>query len=258
MAPAVMPDKDKLSYAIGMNIGNGIKRSEIDVDVDTVAAAIKDILAGKPTRFSDAEYKEIFEQLNRAMAARRQADAEKGIAFLAENAKTEGVKSLPSGVQYKVIQEGSGPMPKDNDTVNVAYRGTLMDGTVFDETNNFPTPVKGRLIRGWQEILPMMKQGSKWKVFIPSVMGYGPRGFPPKIGPNAVLIFDLELKSITPGAPVLPQMTPRASASQPPGMTANTPVVSGQIIKVPSADELKHGAKIEVIEPGKTNTINSQ
>lgn len=266
-----MPDKDKLSYAIGMNIGNGIKTTGITVDVDTLAAAIKDIQAGKTTRLTEDEYKATLSQLNHALASKRQADAEKGQQFLAENQKAEGIKTLPSGVEYKVLQEGTGAMPKENDTVTVSYRGTLMDGSEFDHNDSFSTPVRGRIIRGWQEVLPLMKQGSKWKIFIPAAMGYGPRGMPPKIGPNAVLIFDLALNSITPGAPVLPHLTPGApgspgmhlppgnSSSQPPSPPgASTPVVSGEIIKVPSADELKHGAKIEVIKPGQTNTTSTQ
>jgi hypothetical protein len=134
----------------------------------------------------------------------------------------------------------------------MAYKGTFIDGTEFDHNDNFHTPVKGRTIQGWQKILPLMKEGSEWQVAIPANLGYGPRGNPPKIPGNSVLIFDMELKSITPGAPTLPPVTsgaskPTASAS------TSTPVVSGEIIKVPSADELKKGAKIEVIKDGQTN-----
>jgi FKBP-type peptidyl-prolyl cis-trans isomerase FklB len=271
MAFTPMPDKDKLSYAIGMNIGNGIKTAGISINVDTVATAIRDVLSSNTTRLTEEQYKETLSQLNRAMASKRQADAEKGQQFLAENQKAEGVKTLPSGVEYKILQEGTGAMPKENDTVTVSYRGTLMDGSEFDHNDTFSTPVNGRIIRGWKDVLPLMKQGSKWKIFIPASMGYGPRGMPPKIGPNAVLIFDLALNSITPGAPTLPQLAPGTPGapkaqftSQAPGAPPNppggnnTPVVSGEIIKVPSADELKHGAKIEVIKPGQTNGTPAQ
>jgi FKBP-type peptidyl-prolyl cis-trans isomerase FklB len=255
--PPEMPSKDKLSYFIGMSIGRTMQRDGLsnEVDVDIIATAMKDILAGKQPRFNDTEYREIGQQLNGAMQAKRMAmrkeedermkkegaeNKAKGDAFLAKNATEPGVKTLPNGLQYKVLQEGSGPMPGTRDTVTVSYKGTTIDGTVFDQNPKFPTRVTGQTIKGWSEVLPLMKVGSKWQVVIPSEMAYGPRGFPPKIGPDAVLIFDMELLSDTP-PPVPPTM--RTSSSGPP----STPVVSGQIIKVPSAEELKRGAKIEVI-----------
>jgi FKBP-type peptidyl-prolyl cis-trans isomerase len=254
-----MPDKDKLSYFIGMSVGNSIKKQELTVDIDTVAAAMKDVLSGRPTRFTDAEFSEIQRQLGGAlrakMMAQRQAEQAKmekegaenkvkGEAFLAQNAAQPGVKSLTNGLQYKVITEGTGAMPGPKDTVTVSYKGSLIDGKVFDQNDKFTTAVTGRPIKGWSEILPLMKVGSKWQVVIPSDLGYGQRGSPPKIAPNAVLVFDMELLSDTPPA-VAPTITPMASA--PPMPPSSTPVVSGQIIKVPSAEELKNGAKIEVI-----------
>jgi FKBP-type peptidyl-prolyl cis-trans isomerase FklB len=140
-------------------------------------------------------------------------------------------------------------MPQPTDTVTVGYRGTLIDGTEFDSNNNFKTAVNGRIIAGWQKILPLMKVGAKWQVAIPSGMGYGLRGSPPKIPGNSVLVFDLELKSVTQGSPKPPVPPPNRFSATPP----STPVVSGQIIKVPSADELKKGAKIEVIDTNQTN-----
>lgn len=258
---AEMPEKGKLSYAIGMNIGNGLKHQELNVDVDTLATALKDVLGGKPTRLSDKEAGEVLNQLRAAMQAKQRAQAEeakaKGEAFLLQFARGAGVTTLTNGLEYKVIKEGNGAMPTENDSVTVAYRGTLSDGTEFDSTNNFTTPVKGRIIQGWQKILPLMKVGSKWQVAIPSALGYGPRGMPPKIPGNSVLLFDLELKSITAGPPALPPIsTAPPAASKPAAPASNTPVVSGQIIKVPSADELKKGAKIEVINPGQTNGVN--
>jgi len=264
---AEMPEKGKLSYAIGMffggNITNGIKRGELDVDTNTVLEAIKDVVTGKPTRLSQKELNDVMTQLRAAMTAKQNAEAEgakaKAQAFLAQFAKGAGVTTLSNGLEYKVIKEGDGAMPKENDTVTVAYRGTLSDGTEFDHNDDFKTPVKGRIIAGWQKILPLMKVGSKWQVAIPSALGYGPRGMPPKIPGNAALIFDLELKSITPGAPTLPPISaspPAASKPAPPAPTA--PVVSGEIIKVPSAEELKKGAKIEVIKAGQTNVVNPQ
>jgi FKBP-type peptidyl-prolyl cis-trans isomerase len=270
--PAEMPEKGKLSYAIGMNIGNGLKHQEINVDVDTLATAIKDVLAGKPTRLSEAEYSAVLNQLTAARQAKLKAEAEeakaRGEAFLAQFARGAGVTNLSNGLEYKVIKEGDGAMPKENDTVTVGYRGTLSDGTEFDHNDNFTTPVKGRIIQGWQKILPLMKVGSKWQVAIPSTLGYGPRGMPPKIPGNSALLFDLELKSIKPGPPTLPPISAAPPAvskpaappavSKPAAPAQTTPVVSGEIIKVPSADELKKGAKIEVIKAGQTNVVNPQ
>ena len=264
--PPKMPDKDKLSYAIGMYTGSNFKRDKIDVDIDTIATAMKDVLGGNPTRMTDDEVKTTMQQFQGAMRAKMTAEREKeaaenkakGEEFLAKNAKADGVKALPNGLQYKVITEGDGPMPKSNDTVTVSYKGSLIDGTVFDHNDHFTTPVTGRTVKGWSEVLPLMKTGSKWEVTIPPELGYGPRGFPPKIGPNSVLIFEMSLLSIAPpptNAPVKP-FAPAAgpgtaahgSNSVPPSPPAiSTPVVSGQIIKVPSAEELKKGAKIEVI-----------
>jgi FKBP-type peptidyl-prolyl cis-trans isomerase len=249
--PPVMPDKDKLSYAIGMNIASSFKSRGLEVDVDTLATAIKDVLGGKPTRFTDAEVRATLDQYMKAsrakMMAEQEAERQKGLDFLAKNAKADGVKSLTNGLEYKVIKEGAGPMPASNDIVTVSYKGTLIDGTTFDENTNFTTPIVGRTIKGWSEILPLMKVGSEWEVTVPSNLGYGPRGRPPKIGPNAVLIFDMTLLS---NAPAPPPPHPAATAGGPPAPpagTTSTPVVSGQIIKVPSAEELKKGAKIEVI-----------
>jgi hypothetical protein len=185
----------------------------------------------------------------------------KGEEYLAKNAKAPGVTVLTNGLQYKVLKEGTGDMPKLTNTVTVSYKGSLIDGTVFDQNEHFTTPVKGKTIKGWSEILPLMKTGSKWEVTVPSDLGYGARGFQPKIGPNSVLVFEMELLSIAP-PPAAPPATPPTNAAAvqaphsvppaPPGTT--TPVVSGQIIKVPSAEELKKGAKIEVI----TNVPNAQ
>jgi hypothetical protein len=152
--------------------------------------------------------------------------------------------TLPSGLQYTVVAEGEGASPKPEDTVTVKYRGTLMDGTEFDktpdgETANFPA---NRVIRGWTEALTRMKPGAKWKLFIPSDMAYGLRGSPPKIGPNAVLIFDVELVSF--------QASPAAANPNPP--------LTSDIIKVPSLEEMKKGAKIETIKPEEVERLQKE
>jgi FKBP-type peptidyl-prolyl cis-trans isomerase FklB len=262
--PPVMPDKDQLSYAIGVNIAGSIKRDELDVDVDTIATAMKDVLAGRPTRLDEKEVKAIMTQFTQAMRAKMAAQREKtltenkvkGEEFLAKNGKEAGVTTLSNGVQYKVLKEGSGPMPKLTDTVVTSYKGRLIDGTVFDQSEHYTNAVT-RSIKGWSAVLPLMKTGSKWEVTIPPELAYGTRGSPPKIGPNSVLVFEMELLSISaPTAPpAITKVTNPISAQPPPNPPgANTPVVSGHIIKVPSADEIKKGAKIEVI----TNVPNSQ
>ena len=147
--------------------------------------------------------------------------------------------TLTNGLQYLVLTEGTGPIPKPTDTVNVNYKGTLLDGTEFDSSYSrnqpFTTQVSSGVITGWQEALKRMKVGSKWRIFIPSELAYGEKGSPPRIQPNSALIFEIELLSIK---------EPASETNQ---------AVSGEIIKVPSADELKKGAKIEVIKPGQTN-----
>ena len=268
--PPPMPDKEKLSYAIGMSIANKIKRDQLDLDMDTVATALNDVVGGKPTRITEAELKSTMTQFQQAMpgwvATRNKT---KGDEYLAKNKQASGVTTLSNGLQYKVLKEGTGELPKTNDTVVVNYKGALIDGTVFDQKDGFTNRVVGQTIKGWSEILPLMKTGSKWEVTIPPDLGYGVRGNR-GIAANSVLVFDMELVSICPPGSI-PAPTPVANRppmtsphplptgpSMPPvpggTNTTTTPVVSGQIIKVPSAEELKKGAKIEVI----TNAPNSQ
>ena len=244
--------KEKISYGIGMNIGNNLKRSGYDVDVDILAGAIKDVMAGKELRLNDAQAREALMNYQKELNAKREDErlklAEKnrkeGDAFLAENKKKEGIKiltvTLPDGtnsaeLQYKVLTEGTGEMPKSNDTVTVNYRGTLIDGKEFDSSAKRGQPAKfemTRVIKGWTEALKMMKTGSKWQLFVPSALAYGDRPFGQLIEPGSTLIFDLEL------------LTTEAA----PQLTSPQPLTS-DIIKVPSAEELKKGAKIEVIKP---------
>jgi FKBP-type peptidyl-prolyl cis-trans isomerase len=272
--PPPMPEKSKLSVAIGMYFGrsitNSVKRGELDIDNALMLKTIEDVINGKPAPMTEMEVQATLNQLKAAMqprmAARQAAERQKaeqegeqakakGDAFLVQFAKDPTVKKTAEGMEYKVLKEGAGPMPTANDTVTVNYRGTLIDGTEFDHNNGFTHSLRGGLITGWQKIMPLMKVGSKWEVAIPPALAYGPRGFPPKIAPNSVLIFDLELTGITPGAPV---PTPPAPPGKPTAQASSANVVSGEIIKVPSADELKKGAKIEVIKPGQTNVVNGQ
>ncbi|MEW6323862.1 MAG: FKBP-type peptidyl-prolyl cis-trans isomerase [Nitrospirota bacterium] len=202
--------KHDVSYSIGMDIGATLKRQSLELDPDAVAAGLKDALTGAKTKLTAEQAREIlttFQEELRAKAEERAAQlAEKnkkeGEAFLAENKKKAGVKTLPSGLQYKVLTEGKGKLPKATDTVTAHYRGTLIDGTEFDSSyqRGEPAtfPVTG-LIAGWTEALQLMKVGSKWQLFIPSDLAYGPRTASQLIGPNATLIFEVELLSVQEG-----------------------------------------------------------
>ena len=201
-------EKEKLSYSMGVATGMQMKRQSIDVDADMFAKGLKDAVSGGTLMMTEPQVQETLMKFQQDMAAKQaektklQAEANKkeGEAFLAENKKKEGVKTLPSGLQYKVITEGKGKMPKETDTVTTHYRGTLIDGTEFDSSHKrgqpATFPVKG-VIKGWTEALQLMKEGSKWQLFIPSELAYGERGAGQTIGPNATLIFDVELISIS-------------------------------------------------------------
>jgi FKBP-type peptidyl-prolyl cis-trans isomerase FklB len=199
--------KDKLSYTIGVNVGRNMKQLPAEIDPEQFVKGFKDGLSGTKTMLSDEEMrtvttafqKELAEKQAEKMKAVGEKNKKEGEAFLAANKKKEGVKTLPSGLQYKIIKEGTGKKPKATDKVTCQYEGTLIDGTVFDSSykRGEPAtfPVNG-VIPGWTEALQMMKVGSKWQLFIPSKLAYGERGAGPQIGPNAVLIFTVELISI--------------------------------------------------------------
>lgn len=204
---ALKTEKEKLSYAMGMDMGNSFKRQSIDIDPDILARGMKDALSGGKVLLSDEELVAIKNNFRQALAKKqeeaRKTLAEKnkkeGEAFLAENSKKEGVKTLPSGLQYKVITEGNGKSPAATDTVTVNYRGTLIDGTEFDSSykRGQPAtfPVNG-VIPGWTEALQLMKEGAKWQLFLPAKLAYGEKGAGNIIGPDAVLIFEVELISV--------------------------------------------------------------
>lgn len=200
--------KDKLSYAIGMDIAQTLKRQGIDVDPAVVSTAVREGFGPGPMQMTEAQSKEVLEAFRNEFVAKRQAaakvDAEKGKAegeaFLVANKTKEGVKTTASGLQYKVLTEGTGPTPTAGDTVSTNYRGTLVNGTEFDSSfkRNQPAsfPVTG-VIKGWTEALQMMKVGSKWQLFVPANLAYGESGTPGgPIGPNSTLIFDIELLGI--------------------------------------------------------------
>ena len=205
-------EKDKQSYAIGLSVGKGLHRDAIDVEPKFMLQGIEDALAGGKVLLTDDQIKTVMtdlqNQVRQKQEEKRQAVAESnkkdGAAFLAANATKPGVVTLPSGLQYKVLVAGTGPKPTVTDSVVCNYRGTLLDGTEFDssykrgQTATFP--VTG-VIKGWTEALQLMPTGSKWQLFIPSDLAYGERGREP-IGPNATLIFELELVSIAPKTPI--------------------------------------------------------
>ena len=204
---ALKSEKDKVSYSIGLNIGNNFKSQSVDINPDILAKGVKDALSGSKSLMTEKEIQETMaafqKEMNAKQTERIKALAEKnkkdGEAFLAENKKKEGVKTTASGMQYKIIKAGNGAKPKATDTVAVNYRGTLIDGTEFDSSykRGEPTsfPLNG-IIPGWLEALQLMPVGSKWQLFLPPALAYGERGSGREIGPNAALVFDVELLSI--------------------------------------------------------------
>jgi FKBP-type peptidyl-prolyl cis-trans isomerase len=209
-APLVLKtDKDKVSYAIGMNIGKSMSKNAVDIDPNILVRGMKDELAGK-SQMTDDEVKTVMTAFQGEMKKKQEEKMQEaattnkkdGDAFLAANKTKEGVVTLPSGLQYKIITEGNGPKPTAQDTVQCNYKGTLLDGTEFDSTAKHggkpaTFPVSG-VIKGWTEALQLMPVGSKWQLFIPSDLAYGARGAGGAIGPNAALVFEVELVSIQP------------------------------------------------------------
>ena len=206
-APALKTDKEKLSYAMGMDLGGQLKAQAVEIDPNLFAEGLKTVLAGGKTLMTDAEAKAAISQLQLARVAQQTAALQasgaknktEGDAFLAANKAKDGVVTLPSGLQYKVITNGTGPKPTLEQTVVCQYRGALIDGKEFDSSykRGQPAsfPVKG-VIKGWTEVLQLMPVGSKWQVFIPPDLAYGTRGAGADIGPNATLIFEIELVAI--------------------------------------------------------------
>jgi FKBP-type peptidyl-prolyl cis-trans isomerase FklB len=193
-------DPEKNGYSLGYDIGRSLKRKLVEVDTAAAAQGLKDALDGAAPALPEQEIQQRFEGLRQESARRiPEKNLKDGEAFLARNKGEKGVKTTASGLQYKVITTGKGNKPKAEDTVSVNYRGTLIDGTEFDSSykRGQPAtfPVKG-VIPGWTEALQMMKEGSKWMLYIPSNLAYGERGAGPTIGPNSALVFEVELLSI--------------------------------------------------------------
>jgi FKBP-type peptidyl-prolyl cis-trans isomerase FklB len=207
-SPVTLKDQqDKISYSIGVNIGGSIKQQTqqqgLQLKPDVVAAGLRDALSGGKTLLTEQEVRDTLMALQREMVGKQAELAEKnkkeGDAFLADNKKKPGVKTLPDGLQYQVLKEGKGPKPTKTDNVKANYKGTLINGTEFDGSEKRGEPAVFNLsnvIPGWTEALQMMPIGSKWRLFIPSELAYGDRGAGNLIGPNATLIFDVELIGI--------------------------------------------------------------
>ena len=230
--------KERTSYALGVNFGSNLKTQGVEVNLDTLRKGIEDAIAGNP-QLNETELRDTFTNLRaqiQAHAAEKgKANKAAGDKWLAENKTKQGVLTTASGLQYKIISDGTGESPKAGDDVQVKYTGRLIDGTVFDSTDKRggePARFKvGQVIPGWTEALQLMKKGSKWELYIPSQLAYGERATG-SIPQNSTLIFEVELVDFTKG-------------------TAPTPAqpVTSDIIKVPSAEEMKKGAKIEIIKP---------
>jgi FKBP-type peptidyl-prolyl cis-trans isomerase len=215
-SPAPFKDqKEKISYALGMNLGINLKSQSLDIDPNLVYQGLKDFLAGGKTMITEDESRATLVQLQSDLRAKQEqklqeeaeANKKEGDAFLAANKTKEGVVTLPSGLQYKIITAGTGPKPTADDTVVCNYRGTFINGTEFDSSYKRGQPAEFRVtgvIKGWTEALQLMPVGSKWQLFVPSDLAYGPGGRGP-IPPNSTLLFEVELLSIKPKQELTPK-----------------------------------------------------
>jgi FKBP-type peptidyl-prolyl cis-trans isomerase len=239
-------EKARISYAIGMSIGHNFQAQGVEVNTDMMVRGLKDVQSGGTTLLTPQVMRDTLTEYQKTLAAKQRMIHEEaaaknkaeGEAFLAKNKTQPGVVTLPDGLQYKIITDGNGTIPTPNDVVTVNYRGTLIDGTEFDSSIKRGKPAQfpvGNVIHGWTEALTQMKVGSKWQLFVPSELAYGERGHP-GIQPNSVLIFEIELLSTE-------------SQPPPPSVGSSNAPLTSDIIKVPSLEEMKKGAKIEVIKP---------
>jgi FKBP-type peptidyl-prolyl cis-trans isomerase FklB len=198
---------DKISYSIGLNVGSSLKRQTqsqgLNIKPEVLAAGVKDALSDSKPLLTEQEVHEVLSSLQRGLAEKQSEVGDKnkkaGDAFLAANKAKPGVKTLPSGLQYQVLTEGKGPKPKATDSVKANYKGTLIDGTVFDSSEQHGGPATFPLngvIKGWTEALQLMPVGSKWRLFIPADLAYGESGAGNLIGPNSTLVFEVELLGI--------------------------------------------------------------
>jgi FKBP-type peptidyl-prolyl cis-trans isomerase FklB len=208
-APVLTTPKEKLSYALGVDVGSAFREEALDLDAALLFRGLQDSLAGKKTLLSEEEIRTIVTNLQNELRQKQMAAMQKladdnkkaSEAYLAANGVKPGVVTLPSGLQYRIVKPAEGAKPTAEDTVVCHYRGTLVDGTEFDSsyTRNEPMTIEvGRIIKGWTEALQLMPVGSKWELVIPPALAYGERGAGRAIGPNSTLIFEIELLSIKP------------------------------------------------------------
>jgi FKBP-type peptidyl-prolyl cis-trans isomerase len=241
-------DKSKASYAVGMMLGVNWKQQGVDVDNDLVLRGLKDQESGGATLLTPQEMQATLREFQQTIIAKQQKmraelaakNKADGDAFLEANKKQPGVVTLPDGLQYKILTDGGGATPTSADNVTVNYRGTFINGTEFDSSAKAGHPAQfplNSVIHGWTEALTRMKVGSKWQLFVPSELAYGEQGRP-GIPPNSTLIFEVELLDAKTPAPPAP--------------------LTSDIIKVPSADEMKNGAKIETLKPEEVQKLQSQ
>lgn len=202
-AAEIKTDKQKLSYALGAYFSQGIAQQNVDMDIPAFLQAIEDVLNESDLKLNEQEIQTVLMQYQEKLNSERSnaADANKAASekFLAENKTKEGITTLPNGIQYKVIKEGSGPKPKSDSEVQVHYHGTHINGEVFDSSYDRGEPITlslTQVIKGWQEAVPLMNVGSKYQFYIPAELAYGDRGAGSSIGPNEALIFDIELLGI--------------------------------------------------------------
>lgn len=202
--PSLTTDKHKLSYTIGFQFANQLRGDGLDIDAKALSQAISDVMGGTEPKLTMQEMQTAMDSFQQARMQQQKAIGEQnlkaGQEFLDKKKKEPGVVALPTGELYKVLKKGTGPKPKATDTVTVHYKGTLINGVKFDSSydRNQPAtfPLNG-VIKGWQDVLPQMEEGSKWEVYIPGNLAYGERGGPGgEIGPNETLIFEIELVSI--------------------------------------------------------------
>jgi FKBP-type peptidyl-prolyl cis-trans isomerase FklB len=239
--------KEKVSYSIGLDIGTTLKRQLIDVNETLLNQGVHDGLTGGKPLLTDEQVKEVMGNFQKDMLAKQAAarkatgekNGEEGKKFLEQNKSKPGVKTTASGLQYKVEKEGSGSSPKESDTVKVNYRGTLINGTEFDSSYKRGAPASfpvNRVIKGWTEALQLMKPGAKYQLFVPADLAYGERGAGSDIGPNAMLMFDVELVEVA--APT-PTPKPATYDSSRPAGSPGAAVIPPKAAKPPSPSPAK-------------------
>ena len=204
---ALETDLQKVSYAIGLNMGQSMQQQGAEFDLELLFEGLEDGYTGGESRMDEQQVQQVLQAFQQQMMAKQQQQYQQELTknqaaadeFLAQNAQAEGVQQTESGLQYQIVEPGTGEQPTAEDTVTVHYKGTTLSGTQFDSSYDRGQPTTfgvNQVIQGWQEALPMMKEGAKWKVWVPPALGYAERGAPPKIGPNELLVFEMELLEV--------------------------------------------------------------